>query len=183
MLFRSGVIDLWWQEVRQGVQSQIVLTPMWAHWVEAHLLPFMYWEQQVLRTRCPQRKAKLLEALEAVRATFEAHPLTAQLSPEVLVGWKAWAADYAKLFQRASSAVEGRNGYLSQMHHNHRGLPKRRYKVWSALHNFDCRASDGSTPASRFFRREFPDLFETVLAKIGELPRSRKRQPAIALSD
>jgi hypothetical protein len=179
----AGVIDLWWQELRQDVQSQIVLTPMWAHWVEAHLLPFMYWEQQVLRTRCPQRKAKLLEALEAVRATFEAHPLTAQLSPEVLVGWKAWAADYAKLFQRASSAVEGRNGYLSQMHHNHRGLPKRRYKVWSALHNFDCRASDGSTPASRFFRREFPDLFETVLAKIGELPRSRKRQPAIALSD
>jgi hypothetical protein len=118
-----------------------------------------------------------------VRAALEAHPLTAQLSPEVFVGWKAWAADYAKLFQRASSAVEGRNGYLSQMHHNHRGLPKRRYKVWSALHNFDCRASDGSTPASRFFRREFPDLFETVLAQIDELPRSRKRQPAIALSD
>jgi len=179
----AGVIDLWWQELRQDVQSQIVLTPMWANWVEAHLLPLMYWEQQVLRTRCPRRKAKLLEALEAVRAALEAHPLTAQLSPEVFVGWKAWAADYAKLFQRASSAVEGRNGYLSQMHHNHRGLPKRRYKVWSALHNFDCRASDGSTPASRFFRREFPDLFETVLAQIDELPRSRKRQPAIALSD
>ena len=179
----AGVIDLWWQELRQDVQSQIVVTPMGAHWVEAHWLPFMYWEQQVLRTRCPRRKAKLLEALEAVRATFEAHPLTAQLSPEVFVGWKAWAADSAKLFQRASSAVEGRNGSLSQMQHNHRGLPKRRYKVWSALHHFDCRASDGSTPASRFFRREFPDLFETVLAKIGELPRSRKRQPAIALSD
>lgn len=117
----AGVIDLWWQELRQDVQSQIVVTPMGAHWVEAHWLPCMYWEQQVLRTRCPRRKAKLLEALEAVRATFEAHPLTAQLSPEVLVGWKAWAADSAKLFQRASSAVEGRNGSLSQMHHNPRG--------------------------------------------------------------
>jgi hypothetical protein len=53
-------------------------------------------------------------------------------------------------------------GYLSQMHHNRRGLPKRRYQVWSVLHNFDCRVSDGSTPASRFFRREFPNLFETV---------------------
>jgi hypothetical protein len=101
----------------------------------------------------------------------------------VLAGWKAWAAEHAKTFQRASSAVEGRNGYLSQMHHHHRGLPKRRYKVWSALHNFDCRASDGSTPASRFFRREFPDLFETVLSQIEELPRARKRQSAIALSD
>ena len=68
-----------------------------------------------------------------------------------------WAAEQAKAFQRASSAVEGRNGYLSQMHHNHRGLPKRRYKVWTVLHNFDCRASDGTTPASRFFRRGFPE--------------------------
>jgi len=179
----AAVIDVWWQEVRQDVKNQIVLTPMWASWVEAYLLPLMYWEQQVRRTRCPRRKAKLVAALESVKATFEAHPLTPQLPPEVLSGWKAWAAEHAKTFQRASSAVEGRNGYLSQMHHNHRGLPKHRYKIWSALHNFDCRASDGSTPASRFFRREFPNLFEAVLSQIDELPRPRKRRTAIALSD
>jgi hypothetical protein len=177
----AAVIDVWWQEVRQDVKNQIVLTPRWANWVETCLLPLMYWEQQVSRTRCPRRQAKLFAALEAVHAALEAHPLTAQLPPEVLRGWKAWAADHAKTFQRASSAVEGRNGYLSQMQHNHRGLPKRRYKVWSALHNFDCRASDGSTPASRFFRLEFPNLFETVFAQIEELPRPRKRQPAMAL--
>jgi len=34
--------------------------------------------------------------------------------------------------------VEGRNGYLSQMQHNHRGLPTRRYQVWTVLHNFDA---------------------------------------------
>ena len=81
----------------------------------------------------------------------EAHPLTAQLIPEVLAGRKAWAAEHAKTFQRASSAVESRNGYLSQMHHSHRGLPKHRYKVWSALHNFDCRASDGSNAGLAVF--------------------------------
>jgi hypothetical protein len=101
----------------------------------------------------------------------------------VLEGWKAWAATQAKAFQRASSAVEGRNGYLSQMHHNHRGLPKRRYKVWTVLHNFDCRAPDGTTPASRFFRRSFPDLFETVFSQVGDLPRPRNRNQAMALSD
>ena len=83
---------------------------------------------------------------------------------------------HVKTFQRASLAVEGRNGLLSQMHHNYRGLPKRRYQVRSALHNFDCRTSEGSTPASRFFRPEFPDLYETVLSQIEELPRARKRQ-------
>lgn len=178
----AAVIDVWWQTVRQDAHSQITLTPRWATWVEAHLLPLMYWQQQVSRARGRRRKAKLVQVLEGVHAAFEAHPLTAQLPPEVLAGWKAWATEHVRTFQRASSAVEGRNGYLSQMHHNHRGLPKRRYQVWSALHNFDCRASDGSTPASRFFRREFPDLFETVLAQIEELPRPRKRELAMALN-
>jgi hypothetical protein len=96
--------------------------------------------------------------------------------------WKGYFATMPKAYQRASSAIEGRNGYLSQMHHNHRGLPQRRYQVWTLLYNFDCRSSDGTTPASRFFRRNFPDLFETVLAHIEELPRSRERKQAIVIS-
>src|SRR5207248_8107761 len=92
-----------------------------------------------------------------------------------LADWKAWATEQVTAFQRTSSAVEGRNGALAQLHHNQRGLPKQRYKVWTVLHNFDCRAPDGTTPAVRFFRRTFPDLFETVLSQIDALPRPRKR--------
>jgi len=178
----SALVDFWWQGVGRDLQH-VALTPLWTQWVEEVLLPLMYWRQHVGRTRCPRRKATLLQALEAVEATFETHPMTQQLAPEVLASWQAWAAEQAKTFQRASSAVEGRNGYLSQMHHNHRGLPKHRYKAWTVLHNFDCRASDGTTPASRFFRREFPDLFETVLSTIDDLPRPRQRQQALAISD
>ena len=87
----------------------------------------------------------------------------------------------SKTFQRASSAVEGRNGTLAQLHHNQRGLPKQRYKVWTVLHNFDCRAADGTTPAARFFRRPFPDLFDTVLSHIEALPRPRQRNRDMAL--
>ena len=177
----AALVDFWWQGVWQDMQ-QVPLTPMWKSWVEALLLPLMYWQEQLSRTRCPQRKAKLLQALEAVQAAFDRHPITQQLAPDVLESWKAWAAAQAKAFQRASSAVEGRNGYLSGMHHNQRGLPKDRYPVWTVLHNFDCRASDGTTPAARFFRRGFPDLFETVLAKIEDLPRPRQRNQAMALS-
>ena len=147
------------------------------------LLPMMYWQEQLSRTRCPGQKTHLALALQAIQEAFEQHPCTGRLGPEVLADWKGWAADHAKAFQRASSAVEGRNGYLSQMQHNHRGLPKCRYPVWTALHNFDCRASDGTTPASRFFRREFPDCFESVLAQIDALPWPRQRQQALALSD
>ena len=177
----SALVDLWWQRVWYDVQ-QVALTPMWKRWVDEQLLPLMYWQHQVSRTRCPRRKAKLLQALESVQDAFDTHLITAQLAPDVLAAWKAWAAEHAKAFQRASSAVEGRNGTLAQLHHNQRGLPKRRYKVWTVLHNFDCRAPDGTTPAARFFRRGFPDLFETVLSKIDDLPRPRKRNQAMALS-
>ena len=176
----AALVDFWWQGVQQDLEP-FILSPRWRQWVHECLLPMAYWAHQVPRTRCRRRKAKIQEALEAVRAAFEQHAITQQLAPQVLAAWHAWATDRVHVFQRASSAVEGRNGFLSQMHHNHRGLPKQRYKVWTVLYNFDCRAADGTTPASRFFRRTFPDLFETVLSHIEVLPRPRQRKDEVAL--
>jgi Family of unknown function (DUF6399) len=178
----AALVDLWWQTVRHDL-TQLAMAPRWTQWVEDVLLPLMYWHEQLRRTRHPGQKAQIARVLQAVEDAFERHPCTRQLTPEVLSAWKAWAAEHAKAFQRASSAVEGRNGYLSQMQHNHRGLPTRRYQVWTALHNFDCRAADGTTPASRFFRRSFPDLFESVLSQIDELPMPRQRSQALAASN
>jgi hypothetical protein len=177
----SALVDVWWQTVRQDL-TQLAMTPRWTQWAEELLLPLLYWQEQLRRTRCPGHKAQLALVFQAVAEAFERHPCTRQLTPEVLAGWQAWAAEHAKAFQRASSAVEGRNGYLSQMQHNHRGLPTRRYQVWTVLHNFDCRATDGTTPASRFFRRSFPDLFESVLSQMDELPTPRQRRQALTAS-
>jgi hypothetical protein len=177
----SALVDFWWQTVWHDVEH-MALTSRWQQWVEELLLPLMYWQEQLSRTRCPGQKAQIAPALQAIQDAFERHPCTQRLASEVLADWQAWAAKHARTFQRTSSAVEGRNGYLSQMQHNHRGLPKRRYQVWTVLHNFDCRASDGTTPASRFFRREFPDLFESVLSHIDDLPWPRQRNQALTVS-
>ena len=177
----AALVDFWWRGVQQDLEP-FVLSPHWRQWVDACLLPMVYWERQVARTRCRRRKATMQGAWEEVRTAFDQHAITQRLAPQVLANWKAWATDRVNAFQRTSSAVEGRNGSLSQMHHNHRGLPKRRDKVWTVLHNFDCHAADGTTPASRFFRRTFPDLFETVLSHIEALPRPRQRKRAVGLS-
>jgi hypothetical protein len=178
----SALIDVWWQTVWHDLEH-MAMPPRWTHWGEELLLPLMYWQEQRSRTRCPVQKAQIARVVQAVQDAFERHPCTGQLAPEVLAGWQSWAGEHARAFQRASSAVEGRNGYLSQLQHNHRGLPTRRYPVWTVLHNFDCRASDGTTSAARFFRREFPDLFESVLSQIDALPLPRKRHQALAVSD
>ena len=177
----AALVDLWWQTVRQDV-TQLAMTPRGTQGAEDVLLPLQYWQEQLRRTRHRGQKTQIALVLRAVEEACERHPCPRQLKPEVLAGWNVWAAEHAKAFQRASSAVEGRNGYLSQMQHNHRGLPTRRYQVWTALHNFDCRAADGTTPASRFFRRSFPELFESVLSKIDELPLPRQRRQALAAS-
>jgi hypothetical protein len=146
------------------------------------LLPLMSWQEPLRRTRCPGHKAPMALALQAVVEAFEQHPGTRQLQPEGLADWNAGAADHAKAFQRASAAGAGRNGSLSQMQPNHRGLPMRRYQVWTVLHNFDCRVAEGTPPASRFFRRSFPALFESVWSQIDEFPLPRQRRQVIAAS-
>ena len=78
----AAVIDVWWQTVRQDGHHQITLTPRWMNGVEGHLVPLMYWQYHVSRAR-GRRKAQLVQVLEAVPATLHAHPLTAQLTPEV----------------------------------------------------------------------------------------------------
>ena len=176
----AALVDFWWQGVHQDLEP-FLLSPKWQQWVHECLLPMVYWAYQIPRTRCRRQKAQIQEAWQAVCMAFEQHTITQRLAPQILAEWQAWATERVKAFQRASSAVEGRNGLLSQLHHNQRGRPKQRYKVWTVLHNFDCHAADGTTPASRFFRRPFPDLFETVLSQIEALPQPRigKRQVAL----
>ncbi|MCI5163607.1 MAG: hypothetical protein D3917_16635 [Candidatus Electrothrix sp. AX5] len=77
-------------------------------------------------------------------------------------------------FHRASSAVEGRNGFLSQIYHNKRGLNSKNLKALTVMHNYFTTRSDGSTAAQRLFGEKPPDLFEWLLHQMGELPLPRK---------
>jgi hypothetical protein len=177
----AALVDFWWEGVERDLEKAAISTP-WRIWAKECLLPWVYWEHHMAHTRSARRKAKMRQAWEAVRAALHTHALTLRLPPQALEDWHAWATRQVHAFQRASSAVEGRNGALAQLHHNQRGLPQQRYKVWTILHNFDCRAADGTTPAARFLGRTFPDLFETIISHIGALPRPRHRECVNGLS-
>lgn len=105
----AALIDFWWQGVEQDLEP-FALSPIWRRWVYESLLPLVYWEHRVAQTRCARRKAKIVQALEGVRAEFDTHAITQRLAPQVLADWQAWARLRVQAFARASSAVEGRNG-------------------------------------------------------------------------
>jgi hypothetical protein len=120
------------------------------------------WQQQVQRTKTPTLKRAYQVAAEQAVSALMRHPLTATKSSEDLQRWLNWASWMVSKYQRCSSSVEGRNGYLSQIFHNRRGLSSQQLKVMTVIHNFYLKRGDGTTAAERLFGRQFPDLFQWV---------------------
>jgi hypothetical protein len=94
---------------------------------------------------------------------------------------KQAAAQLAEVFQRSSSNVEGRNGYLSLRNHQLRGLdhPRKRACL-TAVHNFFLTRSDGTTAAERFFGQKPRAMFAAILASV-EIPPAPLSPPHRAM--
>ena len=121
----AALVDFWWAGVHQDLEHAAI-SPLWRTWAQEALRPMVYWKHQVTRTRCARRQTIMQRALEGGQAIFAQHTMTQCLPRHVLEDWHAWATRQVQAFQRASSAVEGRNGALAQLHHNQRELPKQR---------------------------------------------------------
>lgn len=174
----SGVVSAWWGWA-EGSLETFGLESWMIHWLLFTLLPVVYWHKQMKRTKNKKLKAVYRKAWAQALAAYHADPLTQRLSSVDVARWRAWAEWMTDKFQRTSSAVEGRNGCLSQMYHNGRGMTVRRLKALTVSHNFDHRRSDGTTAAERLFGMPFPDLFEWTVERMGELPLARKSRERV----
>jgi DNA-binding transcriptional regulator YiaG len=88
------------------------------------------------------------------------------------------AVEWANLFQRSSSCVEGRNGQLSLCHHSLHRLRPKRLAALTVLANYFHRRRDGSTAAERFFGAPPSDLFEWLVSHVSSPPRPAARRQA-----
>lgn len=167
----------WVNWLRQKIK-ELNLSTQENRWMQQKLLPFVYWQMNQTK-RTSKKKDKQLneyysERLIKAKQRFETDPLTLKMEQNRKEQLVNWAYRKAATFHRASSQVEGRNGYLAFVHHAHKGIPQKRKKVLTIIHNFDIRRADGKTPAQRLFLRDFPNLFEFVLDNVTELPKPRK---------
>lgn len=169
----SRTLHAWWEWVIQAKSAQ-TQDPDIQNWVLSALLPWVYWHQQTHLTRQPKLKQGYQQAAQQAQVRFLADGFTQTLPNSEQQHWVDWAIWMCAKFQRTSSAVEGRNGYLSGLHHAHRGFTQQTLKVLTIIHNFDKKRDDGTTAAQRLFGKSFPDLFESVVLQMGELPRPRR---------
>ncbi len=144
------------------------------HWVLGLLLPWVYWLQQADKTHHRELNARYQQAADEAAKRLIAHSLTQSMPADERQAWIEWASWMAHNYQRTSSAVEGRNGYLTRLHHSGRGFSAQTLKVLTIIHNFHLQRPDGTTAAQRLFGYEFPDLFEWVVDHMGELPLARR---------
>lgn len=167
-------VEFWWLWMLEIVTG-LAIYEATQQWLLYRLLPVVYWHQQKQRTKNPTQRQKYKQAWELALTALQQDEFTQTLSDSQMQHWLAQADWMARQFHRSSSAVEGRNGCLSQMYHNGRGLTEHRLRALTVIHNYGLKRHDGTTAAKRFFNQDFPDLFSWLVAEMAELPLHRNR--------
>jgi hypothetical protein len=159
--------------------AQLDLTPPVSFAMPAKLIP-SYYLDRVAKARPVSDGEPLRAFAERLRAPlFAPGGVLSALSPQAQAQLHDEAKRLAGVFQRSSSNVEGRNGYLSLRSHQLRGLdlPRKR-ECFTTLHNFFLTRPDGTTAAERFFGQKPRSMFAAILASVelAPAPLSRPRK-------
>jgi hypothetical protein len=141
------------------------------------LMPGHYWDMAAGRARMAQERKRLQEMAERLKKeAWQEGGVLASLSGEERKAVEEVARATAGLFQRSSSAVEGRNGRLSLQHHGHSRVSQRRLKALTVIHNYMVKRADGTTAAQRFFGQRHQDVFSWLLQRMPDLPRPAQKR-------
>jgi Family of unknown function (DUF6399) len=155
--------------VRQQIRQLDLAAPV-SYALHAHLIPACYLDR-VAQRRTGSAGEPLRELAECLRTPlFEPGGAFAELSEVEQSQLTQQAKELAEVFQRSSSNVEGRNGYLSLRNHQLRGLERpRKRECLTAIHNFFLTREDGTTAAERFFGQKPQSMFSAILQAV-DLP-------------
>ena len=172
----TAQIDIWWGIVNNSLAGT-QLTDMQKDWLTHLYLPCIYWQNQIEKTDSKEIKEMYTLSFHHSKELLDKHHLTASMinnSDKKI--WNNWANEMCGFFQRTSSAIEGRNGWLSQMHFCGRGLSEKRLKSQTTIHNYFLKRDDGTTACERLSGIKPECLFEFILKSFNSLPDSRVKK-------
>lgn len=167
--------------VRQRVRQLDLAQPA-SYAMHAPLIPSYYLER-VASTRTGTQGEPLRTLAERLRTPlFEPGGAVRHLPLAEQSQLKAEATQLADVFQRSSSNVEGRNGYLSRRNHQLRGLDRpRKRECLTAVHNVLLTRPDGTTAAERFFGQKPRSMFAAILGAV-DIPPAPLSPPRRAVA-
>jgi hypothetical protein len=161
--------------------KQLDMVPPQSYALHAHLIPSGSLDR-VASTWTVTAGEPLRELAECLRTPlFEPGGALGDLNAVAQNRLKTEAAKLAEVFQRSSSNVEGRNGYLSLRNHQLRGLdhPRKRACL-TAVHHFFLTRADGTTAAERCFGQKPCSMFAAILDSV-EIPPAPLSPPRRAV--
>ena len=164
--FFFGAVAVYLDNLKLDGRSRMLL--------EDFLIPACYLEIAASKLKDESQRDEVKLISKDLRSDYDnrAGPF-AGLTDELRQTMLKTARDCAEIFQRSSSAVEGRNGQLALKYHNLHRLSDSRLTSLTAIHNFDTRRGDGTTPAERFFESKHPDLFDHLMGRMKSFGRPR----------
>ena len=176
---RFNSVDIWNSTVKLHVEK-LLLPEETKKWFVNDLLPKTYWQTAINKTKYKVTKERLKG--ELLKCNENSIDKPADISKEFHLDLKSKAEELCRKFQRTSSQVEGRNGYLSMINHNQRGFDQNRLKVLTVVHNFDIYGLDGKTPAERLFGNKIKHdkIIDYLIDNFGDLPLPRNRIMQVA---
>jgi Family of unknown function (DUF6399) len=145
--------------------------------VKEKLLAGHYWNMAAPRARTAQERQRLKKMAEELKKeAWREGGVLSSLSEQQRREVEEVARETAGLFQRSSSAVEGRNGRLSLQQHGHSRVSEQRLKALTVIHNYLVKRPDGTTAAQRFFGQKHKDVFCWLLEQMPNLPRPAQQR-------
>lgn len=144
------------------------------------LIPVAYLRQAERKAKGSANRAHIRSVAYELEEKLEKNEVWLSQTEEYQRKLRVEALNCANIFQRSSSCVEGRNGYLSLRHHGLHKISDRKLKVLTVIHNFFIKRDDDTTAAERFYGQKHRDLFEELVKKMSYARRSRKRLPSLA---
>ena len=157
-----NTITFFWVMVKQ-MMAGLGLSPEMESLMRDILIPGYYLQMASKKAKTAEDKRRILKTSTDLLARLDMLDNWCTLTQSTREQMKSVAMNCAQLFQRSSSCVEGRNGYLSLRHHSLHKLSTRKLTVLTVLHNYYIKRSDKTTAAERFFEQKPKDLFGYLL--------------------
>jgi hypothetical protein len=143
-----------------------------------YLVPLLYLKEVARKATTADARDTVLQSCERLQQrSAQAIAVLEALAPQQRASIEYVARICAQFFQRSSSNVEGRNGFLALRHHSLHHLCPRKLRALTAIHNYMIRRrSDGLTPAERFFEQSHDDMFQYLLMTLPPPKRPAARR-------